>query len=77
MPDLHSQIQHLIAEEDKVVAHLKGSGTHNGYFMGQPPTGKRVAFRSVTVLRFSGSKVVEGWNVYDLHGILAQIGSLA
>ncbi len=76
-PDLHFQIQHLIAEEDKVVAHVKGSGTHNGYFMGQPPTGKKVAFRAMTVLRFSDSKVVERWNVYDIHGILGQIGSLA
>ncbi len=76
-PDLHFQIEHLIAEEDKVVAHLKGSGTHNGYFMGRPPTGKRIAFRNMTVLRISGSKVVERWNVYDIHGILGQIGSLA
>ncbi len=76
-PDLHFQIQHLIAEEDKVLAHLKGSGTHNGYFMGRPPTGKRIAFRNMTVLRVSGSKVVERWNVYDIHGILEQIGSLA
>ncbi len=75
--DLHFDIEHLIAEEDKLVLHLRGSGTHKGEFMGKPPTGKRIAFRSVTILRIQESKVLERWNVFDLHGIMSQIEGAA
>lgn len=35
------EVVDLIAEGDKVVAHFKCSGTHEGEWMGHPPTGRR------------------------------------
>ena len=40
-PDLHISIEDLIAEGDKVVARERITGTHRGYYMGLPATGKR------------------------------------
>ncbi len=40
-PDFRMEIVDLIAEGDKVVAHFTCSGTHEGEWMGHPPTGRR------------------------------------
>jgi predicted ester cyclase len=37
------EVVDLIAEGDKVVAHFKCSGTHQGEWRGTPPTGRRFA----------------------------------
>jgi predicted ester cyclase len=38
-PDLHFSIEDVIGEGDKVVVRFTGRGTHQGDFMGIPPTG--------------------------------------
>jgi predicted ester cyclase len=40
-PDFRMEIVDLIAEGDKVVAHFKCSGTHDGEWRGRAPTGRR------------------------------------
>jgi predicted ester cyclase len=40
-PDFTMKIVDLVAEDDKVVAHFKCSGTHLGEWRGRPPTGRR------------------------------------
>lgn len=40
-PDFRMEIVDLIAEDDKVAAHFKCSGTHRGEWRGRAPTGKR------------------------------------
>jgi predicted ester cyclase len=40
-PDFRMEIVDLIAEDDTVVAHFKCSGTHEGEWLGEPPTGRR------------------------------------
>jgi predicted ester cyclase len=44
-PDFSMEIVELIGEGDKVVAHFKCSGTHQGEWRGVAPTGRR--FESV------------------------------
>ena len=41
-PDLELPVVHLLADGDKVIAHLRGRGTHLGQFGPIPATGKRV-----------------------------------
>jgi predicted ester cyclase len=40
-PDFDMEIVDLIAEGDRVVAHFRCSGTHEGEWRGVAPTGKR------------------------------------
>src|SRR2546426_11441696 len=47
-PDLHHEIEDLIAEDDTVVARLVLRGTHGGSFMGVRATGKRIAVEAVS-----------------------------
>jgi predicted ester cyclase len=43
---MHTTIEHMVAENNLVVAFLNGSGTHKGEFRGIPPTNKPVNIRS-------------------------------
>jgi predicted ester cyclase len=41
-PDWREEIVELVAEGNTVVGRFKCSGTHQGEFLGEPPTGKRM-----------------------------------
>jgi predicted ester cyclase len=73
-PDTQAIIEDLIGEGDKVVARLLVSGTNNGPFAGQPPTGKKVQFRSIRVYRIADNKIVQSWAMQDRLGLMEQLG---
>ena len=75
-PDVVSTIEDLIAEGDKVVARWRARATHQGEYMGIPPTGNRVDFRGISVYRIEGGKIAESWNVSDDLGLMRQIGAI-
>ena len=73
-PDLHFTVEDLIAEGDKVVARLTVRGTHQGIFMGIPPTGKKATSTAIDINRIVGGKSVEHWLKMDSLGLLQQLG---
>jgi steroid delta-isomerase-like uncharacterized protein len=73
-PDVVSTIEDLIAEGDKVVARWVSHATHQGEYMGIPPTGKEVEFTGISVYRIEAGKIAESWNVEDKLGLMRQIG---
>ena len=74
-PGFHMDVEDMIAEGDKVVARVTGSGgTHQGEFMGIAPTGNRVTFRGIDILRITDGKIVEHWGRFDDLGFLQQLG---
>ena len=75
-PDLESTIEDLIAERDKVVAHWRAHATHQGEYMGIPPTGNRVNFRGISIYRIEGGKIAESWGVSEDLGLMRQIGAI-
>ena len=48
-PDLHVTVEDLIAEGDKVVARNTVTGTHQGEYMGLPPTGKSITYNEIFI----------------------------
>ena len=48
------------------------SGTHQGEFLGIPPTGKAFKVTHIQIYRFAGGKIVEHWAVRDDLGMLHQ-----
>jgi predicted ester cyclase len=75
-PDVISTIEDLIAEGDKVVARWRSRATHQGEYMGIPPTGKEVEFTGISVYRIEAGKIAESWNSEDQFGLLRQIGAI-
>ncbi len=74
MPDYQVTVQDTIAEGDKVVTRWLGRGTHQGEYMGIPPTGKQTTLAGITIYRFEAGLISEAWWVYDSLGVLQQLG---
>ena len=73
-PDFNVSIDDMIAEGDKIVARTTWSGTQKGEFMGIPPSGKRVAFDVIDIIRILDGKGVEHWGVMDSSAMMQQLG---
>ena len=74
-PDLHFEIEDIVAEDDKVAYRLTVSGTHKGEFQGIPPTDKKVSFSSTGISNIVDGKVAEDWVDADVMGLIQQIGA--
>lgn len=75
-PDLNVTIDDIVAEGDKVVLRQTWRGTHRGEFMGVAPTGKKVSFGVIDILRVAGGKFVEHWGQMDSMGLMQQLGAI-
>ncbi|MGH2801203.1 MAG: ester cyclase [Thermoleophilaceae bacterium] len=75
-PDWSEAVEDVVAEGDKVVVRVTGSGTHEGDFQGVPPAGKRVRAEGVGIARIQNGRIVEAWAAYDALGLMQQIGAL-
>jgi steroid delta-isomerase-like uncharacterized protein len=73
-PDLHVEVEDLIAEGDKVVCRNTVTGTHRGEYLGRAATGKAVTYREIFVFRFADGRIVETWGVVDVLSQLRQLG---
>ncbi|MFC1633346.1 alpha/beta fold hydrolase [Planctomycetota bacterium] len=72
-PDFRVVI-HMVAEGDKVAARWTATGTHQGEFMGIPPTGKHMTWTGMNIFRLAGGKIVEAWWSYDALALMQQLG---
>ena len=73
-PDLHVTVEDLIAEGDKVVIRNTVAGTHQGEYMGRPPTGRSVTYNEIFIFRFAGGRIAETWGVVDVLSQMRQLG---
>jgi len=72
--DLQVTIEEMIAEGDKVVSRNSVTGTHQGAYMGVPPTGKPVTYNEVFIVRFGGGRIAETWGIVDVFSQMQQLG---
>ncbi len=72
-PDFQTTIEDLIAEADQVAVRITIRGTHTGQFLNIPPTGKRVEFSGMYIVRVENGKIAEQWSEEDSVSLLAQL----
>ena len=74
-PDLRMDPEDVVASGDKVVARVRATGTHEGEFMGMPPTGKSIDVQLIDIMRFADDGLVhEHWGVVDMLAMMQQLG---
>lgn len=73
-PDLHITVEDVIAEGDRVVARNTVSGTHQGEYMGIPPTGKSITYKEIFIARLVNGRIAETWGVVDVLSQMRQLG---
>ena len=72
-PDFHTEIDELIAEEDRVVALVTMTGTAMKPGFGLPGTGKPFTVKGAYIVRIADGVIVEHAGVEDALGMVAQI----
>ena len=76
-PDLRMVVQDVVASGDKAVARVRATGTHQGPFMGLPPTGRRIDVPLIDIMRFDAhGRACEHWGVLDQLAMMQQLGAI-
>ena len=76
-PDIRVTVEDQIAEGDRVSTRRTWEATHQGPYRGIAPTGKRVRWTQISIVRFAGERIVEDWVVADELGIVQQLGGFS
>src|SRR5689334_24942734 len=71
--DFRLEIEHLSVDGELVWLHMSGSGTNDGSFMGNAPTGRRMRVDVFDLIRVVDGRMVEHWGVPDRLGALFQL----
>jgi steroid delta-isomerase-like uncharacterized protein len=75
-PDAVLSVEHLIGEGDLVSFREVCKATHNGPFMGIPPTGKKLDIVNACTLRIKDGKWAEAWTNIDQFNVMQQLGAV-
>jgi len=75
-PDAYIEVDELIVESDHISVGWTARGTHLGRFMKIPPTGRTVATCGVSIFVIHKEKVFRGRHIWDLAGLLRNVGLL-
>ncbi len=77
MPDLSKleRLQILGAEDDNVIIRYILRGTHEGEFMGIPPTHNKVEMHGCVISKIKDGKRYQMWQYASGPGLLEQIGA--
>ena len=74
-PDFSMEIVDVVAEEEKVAAHFRCSGTHLGEWMGRPPSGRRFQdVDEIYIFRVRNGKLTGATGVEDNLSRMRQLG---
>lgn len=64
-PDYHVTNEDLVIGGDRVAVRNTVTGTHQGAFMGHPPTGRPIQIRTMDIHQVRGGKIVATWHLED------------
>lgn len=73
-PDLHWTIEELVAEGQMVASYGFWRGTHQGMFLGIPPTGKQVTVPCMVFDACVDGKLKESRLLMNLMSLMQQLG---
>ena len=73
-PDIYWVLEEMIAEGDKVVSRFTWTGTHRGFFLGIPPTGRKVSVKGVVIDRLEAGRMADSRILMDTMSMMQQLG---
>lgn len=75
--EIHVTIEDSIAEADRICVRWFITAKHTGSGIGIAATGKSVRVTGISILRVANEKLVEGWQNWDMLGMLQQVQGAA
>jgi predicted ester cyclase len=80
LSELHIDVDDTIAasdaEGDKLCVRWSCTARHTGDGLGLAPTGRTIDVTGICILRVANGKIVEGWQNWDMLGMMEQINGL-
>ena len=73
-PDLHIEIDGLLAAGNATVLEFTLTGTHRGELLGISATGRRVNVNGMVRSRFRDGRIFEEWEILDQLSLFEQLG---
>ncbi|ACU75587.1 protein of unknown function DUF1486 [Catenulispora acidiphila DSM 44928] len=74
-PDLHIETEDRLVDGDKIVYRNVVTGTHRGTYMGVEPTGKKITYNEIFIVRLDESgRIAQTWGVVDTAAQMRQLG---
>lgn len=74
MPDIHWDVEEMIAEGDKVMVRYTMTGTHTEPLMGIPATGKPIKVTAMNIYEFKDGKIIREHGLPDMFSLMIQLG---
>jgi|ERR1051326_79399 steroid delta-isomerase-like uncharacterized protein len=75
LPDMHITVEDVLAEGDRAAVRWRVDATHAGDLMGIAPTNRAVQVRGTSWLTVRDGKLAEGWDTWNLGGLLESLRS--
>jgi steroid delta-isomerase-like uncharacterized protein len=75
-PDLRMEAHEIVVEGDLLCVRGTMSGTHEGEFMGMPPTHKRFEVEGFDMVRVRNGQFTEHWGLFDTMTMMQQLGAV-
>ena len=73
--EIHVSVEDTITQGDSACIRWSFTGKHTGAALGIPASGKTIHVTGISILRASEGKIVEGWQNWDMLGMMEQIRS--
>ena len=70
---LHIHVQDSFSADDKVCVRWECTANHTGDGLGMQPSGAAIHVTGISIVRVAEGKLVEGWQNWDMLGLLEQI----
>lgn len=74
VPDSRQEVLFMLAEDDRVAAYMRYSGTQQGRLGPFPATGKPFSVPFIGILRIENEQIAEMWVEWDNLNVLSQLG---
>jgi steroid delta-isomerase-like uncharacterized protein len=74
-PDIHFTIEQAISQGDSIAVRWSATATHKGDHLGPPASNNTVNVTGMVFARVRDGKMIEGWNNWDMMGLMHTIGA--
>lgn len=77
-PDLKAEVVDMVVDVESglVCVRWTATGTHTGIYLGVEPTGNRITFKGIEIVRIREGFITERWGEWDGIDLLVQLGKV-
>lgn len=76
-PDLKLRVIKSVGDAEQAAIHWEATGTHRGELMGIPASQQSVAFSGMSFVRVKDGQITEGWDSWNVGGLMAKLAEKA